>query len=94
MLSVTILVPWLIASVTTICGCISVGYPGYGSVFTCVHFKLSVPITRTASSYSSIVQPISKSLAVIASKCFGITFFTRTSPRVAAAAHINVPASI
>ncbi len=33
-LSVTILVPSASARVTAICGCISVGYPGYGSVFT------------------------------------------------------------
>ena len=33
-LSVTILVPSASARVTAICGCISVGYPGYGRVFT------------------------------------------------------------
>ena len=33
-LSVTMLVPSASARVTAICGCISVGYPGYGSVFT------------------------------------------------------------
>ena len=33
-LSVTMLVPSASARVTAICGCISVGYPGYGRVFT------------------------------------------------------------
>ena len=33
-------------------------------------------------------------LDVIHSKCLGITFLTKISPPVAAAAHINVPASI
>ena len=35
-LSVIVLVPLQRASVTPICGCISVGNPGYGRVFTCV----------------------------------------------------------
>ena len=48
----------------------------------------------TASSNSVTSQPISISFAEIASRCFGMTFCTITSPRVIAAAHINVPASI
>ena len=35
-LSVTVLVPSEITRTTAICGCISVGNPGYGSVVTCV----------------------------------------------------------
>ena len=45
---------------------------------------------RTASSYSSTFTPISSSLAVMDSKCFGITLRTVTSPPVAAAATISV----
>ena len=93
-LSVTILVPLHKASVTPICGCISVGNPGYGNVFTCVLLKSPFDTTRTASSNSSTSQPISRSFAIVASRCFGITFNTVTSPFVAAAANINVPASI
>ena len=70
------------------------GYPGYGNVFTCVLFSLPFATTRTASSNSSTSQPISISFEMVASRCFGITFRTVTSPRVAAAANINVPASI
>ena len=93
-LSAIVLVPSHNASVTPICGCISVGNPGYGSVFTCVLWSLFFATTRTASSNSSTSQPISSSFAIVASKCFGITLSTVTSPIVAAAANINVPASI
>ena len=93
-LSVTTLVPSASASVTVICGCISVGNPGYGSVLISVCTWLGRPTTRTASSNSVTSQPISISFAEIASRCFGMTFCTITSPRVIAAAHINVPASI
>ena len=55
---------------------------------------LGLPTTRTASSNSVTSQPISASLAEIASRCLGITFLTITSPLVAAAAHMKVPASI
>ena len=89
-----ILVPLHKASVTPICGCISVGNPGYGRVFTCVLVRSPFDTTRTASSNSSTSQPISTSFAIVASKCFGITFSTVTSPLVAAAANMNVPASI
>ena len=50
--------------------------------------------TLTASSNSSTSHPISSSFAIVASRCFGITFNTVTSPFVAAAANMNVPASI
>ena len=94
-LSVTILDPSDNANNVANCGCISVGKPGYGNVLICVGPKRSsIPTTRTASSYSSTVAPISTSFALIASKCFGITFLISTSPFVAAAIHINVPASI
>ena len=81
-------------SSAAICGCMSVGKPGCGIVFT-LHL-LSGPSqrTRTASSYSTTVTPISISFAVMDSRCFGVTFFTSTSPRVAAAAAMYVPASI
>ena len=72
----------------------SVGNPGYGNVLTCVCFNSQFPNTRIASSSSVIWHPISINLADIASKCLGITFFTTISPFVAAAANINVPASI
>ena len=93
-LSVIVLVPFASASTTPICGCISVGYPGYGNVFTCVLVRRPLATTRTASSNSSTSHPISTNLEIVASKCFGITLSTVTSPRVAAAANINVPASI
>ena len=92
--SVTMLVPWESASTTLIWGCISVGKPGYGWVFTCVRFRRLVATTRTESSDSSIWHPISTSFALIASRCFGITFLTTTSPLVAAAPIMKVPASI
>ena len=89
-----ILVPFDRANVTPICGCMSVGNPGYGSVFTCVLFKRLFATTLTASSNSSTWHPISSNLEIVASRCFGITFNTVMSPFVAAAANINVPASI
>ena len=55
MLSVMTLVPVESANVIAICGCISVGNPGYGSVLIFVLVKRSFTTTRTASSYSSIV---------------------------------------
>ena len=94
MLSVTVLVPSAIPRITAICGCISVGNPGYGSVVTCVWCSFPSEIIRTASSNSSTLHPASTSLAVVASRCFGITSFTSTSPPAAAAANIKVPASI
>jgi UDP-N-acetylglucosamine 1-carboxyvinyltransferase len=94
MLSVTMLVPSASARVTVICGCISVGNPGYGRVLMLVCRCFGLPTTRTASSNSTTSQPISNNFAEIASRCFGITFLTVISPRVAAAAHIKVPASI
>ena len=94
MLSVTVLVPSAIPKSTAICGCISVGKPGYGSVVTCVCFKCPSDITLTESSNSSTWQPTSNSFAVVASRCFGMTSFTSTLPPVAATANMNVPASI
>ena len=94
MLSVTVLVPSAIPKSTAICGCISVGKPGYGSVVTCVCFKCPSDITLTESSNSSTWQPTSNSFAVVASRCFGMTFFTSTLPPAAATANMNVPASI
>ena len=93
-LSVTVLVPSAMPRTTVICGCISVGNPGYGSVVICVWVNPLLATMRTASSNSSIIHPASISFADVASKCFGITFFIKTSPFVAAAAHIKVPASI
>ena len=72
----------------------SVGNPGYGAVFTLTPFRSPSTYTLTLSSPSSTIAPISISFAAIDSKCFGITFFIVTSPLVAAAAIINVPASI
>jgi len=94
MLSVTMLEPLASARTTAICGCISVGNPGYGSVFTLVDFNSSLPITRTLSSPSMTWHPISSSFADKDSRCFGMTSLTVISPLVAAAANINVPASI
>ena len=50
MLSVTMLVPFASPRITVICGCISVGNPGYGSVLTCVLISRLFAVTRTASS--------------------------------------------
>ena len=58
------------------------------------HLIKSPALTLTESSYSIIVHPISINLDEIHSKCLGITFLIKISPPVAAAAHINVPASI
>ena len=55
---------------------------------------LPLASTVTASSNSSISQPISLNLAVIESRCLGVIFLTVTLPLVAAAAAIYVPASI
>ena len=74
--------------------CTSVGNPGYGAVLTLTPFKGLSTVTLTLSSPSSTIAPISKSFAEIDSKCFGITFFIVISPFVAAAAIMNVPASI
>ena len=92
--SVTVLPPFAVLRMTVICGCISVGKPGYGRVLIRVRFSSPDAVTRTASSYSVTVQPISRSFELMHSRCFGITFLTRMSPRVAAAAAIKVPASI
>ena len=94
MLSVTMLVPFARPRITVICGCISVGNPGYGSVLTCVLISRLFAVTRTASSEISTWHPISSSFAVSDSRCFGMTLWIVTSPRVAAAANIYVPASI
>ena len=94
MLSVIVLVPVESPSVIAICGCISVGNPGYGSVLICVWRRRCAATTLTASSDSSISAPISINFAEIVSKCLGITFLIRTSPLVAAAAIMKVPASI
>ena len=94
MLSVTILEPLASASATAICGCISVGKPGYGSVLTLVLPTSPCAITLIQSSPSISSHPISLSFAVIDSRCLGITSFITISPCVAAAAIINVPASI
>ena len=57
------LVPQHRPSVTAIWGCISVGKPGYGRVFTCVCLSGLEATTRTASSDSVTSQPISDSFA-------------------------------
>ena len=46
------------------------------------------PLTRMESSYSCTMVPVSRSFALMHSRCLGITFLTRTSPPVAAAATI------
>ena len=53
-----------------------------------------VEVGSTKQIFENPKHPISTSFAVVASRCFGITFLTITSPFVAAAANINVPASI
>ena len=74
------------ASSAVICGCMSVGKPGWGWVFT-LHLRRGLShTTRTVSSPSSTVTPISSSLAEMDSRCLGVTFRTVTSPPVAAAA--------
>ena len=80
------LVPWAMDSSVVIWGCISVGKPGWGMVFTLHLRRGRWQYTRTVSSPSSTVTPISTSLAEMDSKCLGVTFFTVTSPPVAAAA--------
>ena len=74
--------------------CTSVGNPGYGAVFTLTPLNSLSTVTLTLSSPSLTIAPISISLALIDSKCLGIILVIVTSPFVAAAAIINVPASI
>ena len=88
MLSVTMLMPPAVDSTVVIWGCISVGKPGWGRVFTLHLRNCRSQNTRTLSSPSSTVTPISTSLAEMDSKCLGVTFFTVMSPWVAAAAII------
>ena len=78
------LVPLAMASRVVICGCMSVGKPGCGSVFTLVLFNFALRRTKIESSYSSISQPVCSNLSVIASRCFGMTFLISTSPPAAA----------
>ncbi len=55
---------------TAICGCMSVGKPGYGMVFTFERRSRWSASTRIASSYSVTFAPISRSFAVMQSRCF------------------------
>ena len=94
MLSFIILVPFAVAKTTPICGCKSVGNPGYGNVFIVALFGLLLYQTLMLSPLSSTFPPISIILAVSGSKCFVIQFLISKSPFEAIAANINVPASI
>ena len=60
------LVPSERARSVAICGCISVGKPGYGRVFIWECLSLWLAETRTASSNSSTVAPISINFTEIA----------------------------
>ena len=86
--SVMVLVPLATLSSTPIWGCISVGKPGWGMVLILVGRMSPVRVTRTASSNSCTSAPQRRSLAVMGSRCLGVTFLIRTSPPVAAAATI------
>ena len=88
MLSVMTLTPEASDMHTAICGCMSVGKPGYGIVLTLARRMTPVRCTRMASSYSAIFTPISRSLAEMQSICLGMTFWMSTSPPVAATAAI------
>ena len=57
-------------------------------VFTFTRFRGPFRRTRTASSRSSTSTPISTSLAVMQSRCLGMTFWMSTSPPAAATAAI------
>ena len=92
--SVMMLVPSARQSAVVICGCMSVGKPGYGSVLMLVLVSLPSRRTSTASSNSVTSTLISRSFAVMHSRWRGMTFFTRTEPPQAAAAAMKVPASI
>ena len=94
MLSFIVLLPSAIERTTPICGCKSVGKPGYGKVFTVALFGLLLQATLIESPKSSTIPPISNILAVTQSKCSGIQFFINISPLEATAASINVPVSI
>ena len=85
-LGVTMLVPEARESATVICGCISVGKPGYGRVLTLTRDSGPRRVTRTASSCSSISTPISLSLAVMQSRCLGMMFLMSRLPPAAATA--------
>ena len=94
MLSVMVPTPSARHSATPIWGCMSVGKPGYGRVLTLQEYSVGRPTTRMESPCSITSQPISISLAEMASMCWGMMRFTVTSPLVTAAAIMNVPASI
>ena len=64
----------------------SVGKPGYGIVLTLARCRRCVDSTRMESSYSVTRAPISRSLAVMQSRCLGMTFSMSTFPPTAAAA--------
>lgn len=74
MLSFIVLLPSAIERTTPICGCKSVGKPGYGKVFTVALFGLLLQATLIESPKSSTTPPISNILAVTQSKCSGIQF--------------------
>ena len=89
------LVPLDNASVTAICGCISVGNPGYGNVLMFVDSRRLSLIHVLRHRILQLLLQFRLIFAEIASKCFGITFLIiMPSPFVATAAVINVPASI
>ena len=77
------LVPSASVRSVVICGCISVGNPGWGIVLTLVRTSGPSTQTRMLSSNSSMFTPIFRILLVIGSRCLGITLVT-----------IKVPASI
>ena len=88
------LVPLAKDKTTPICGCKSVGNPGYGNVLILALLGLLLHQTLILSPLSSTFPPTSIILAVIDSKCFVIQFFNNKSPLVATAASMKVPASI
>ena len=88
------LVPGMVLSRAVSCACISVGKPGYGSVFTSTGFSTSVPFTLIEFESSKISMPISLSLAITGLRWSATALVIVISPCVIAAATIKVPASI
>ncbi len=79
--------------IATICGCMSVWKPGYGSVAKSTGPGLSGPVSSIQSSPVMTTQPAASSLRSSMRRWSGTQRVVRTVPPVTAAATRYVPAS-
>src|SRR5271157_4798623 len=86
MFSVTMLVPSACVASAMYCACMSVGKPGYSSVFTSALLNGPLPITRTESPLVLTCTPHSSSFCSSALRCWGSQPETSRSPPVSAPA--------